>query len=72
MILEMIDTYQRLISIETQQKILQHAASDFDIAEQLLEQIQNKGRREMLGELLKARESELAALGLTQGDSAIA
>jgi hypothetical protein len=72
MICEMIDTYQRLISIETQQKILQHAASDLAIAEQLLEQIQGKGRREWAGELLKARESELAALGLTKGDSAIA
>jgi hypothetical protein len=68
----MIDTYQRLISIETQQKILHHAASDLAIAEQLLEQIQGKGRREWAGELLKARESELAALGLTKGDSAIA
>jgi hypothetical protein len=64
MIFEMIDTYLRLIRIETQQKILQHAASDLAIAEQLLEQIQDKGRRETLGELLKARESELAALGL--------
>ena len=65
MIFEMIDTYQRLIRIETQQKILEHAASDLAIAKQLLEQIQDKGRREILGELLKARESELAALGLT-------
>jgi tetratricopeptide (TPR) repeat protein len=64
MICEMIDTYQRLISIEAQQKILQHAASDLAIAEQLLEQIQGKGRREWAGDVLKARESELAALGL--------
>jgi hypothetical protein len=71
MIFEMIDTYQRLISIEAQQKILQHAGSDFAIAEQLLEQIQDKGRRETLGELLKARQSELAALGLPKGDSDI-
>jgi hypothetical protein len=67
MIFEMIDTYQRLIVIETQQKILQHAASDLAIAEQLLEQIQDKGRQKTLEELLKARKSELAALGLPEG-----
>ena len=64
MIFEMIDTYQRLIRIETQQKILQHAESDLAIAEQLLEQIQDKERRETAGELLKRCGSELAALGL--------
>jgi hypothetical protein len=63
----MIDTYQRLIFIETQHNILQHAASDLAIAKQLLEQIQDKGRQKTLGELLKARESELAALGLPNG-----
>jgi hypothetical protein len=67
MISEMIDTYQRLIFIETQHNILQHAASDLAIAKQLLEQIQDKGRQKTLGELLKARESELAALGLPNG-----
>ncbi len=67
MIYEMIDTYQRLIRIETQHSIMKHAASDLADAEQLFEQIQDKGRREILGELLKARESDLAALGLTKG-----
>ena len=62
MIYEMIDTYQRLIYIETQQKISQHAASDLAIAKQLFEQIQDKGRRETMGEHLKARESELIAM----------
>jgi tetratricopeptide (TPR) repeat protein len=65
MIYEMIDSYQRLIRIETQHRILQHAASDYAVAEQLLEQLQDKDRRERAGELLKARESELAALGLS-------
>jgi hypothetical protein len=64
MIYEMIDCYQRLIQIETRHKILQHAASDHAIAEQLLEQIQDKGRRETMGELLEALKSEMAALGL--------
>ena len=71
MIYEMADTYQRLIYIETQHKIYQHAASDFAIAEQLLEQIQDKGRRKTMEEYLKARKSELAALDLIKGDSAI-
>ena len=71
MIYEMIDTYQRLIYIETQQKISQHAASNLAIAKRLFEQIQDKGRQETMGELLKARESELAALNLIKGDSAI-
>jgi hypothetical protein len=71
MIYEMADTYQRLIYIETQHKIYQHAASDFAIAEQLLEQIQDKGRRKTMKEYLKARKSELAALDLIKGDSAI-
>jgi hypothetical protein len=64
MIFDMTDTYLRLIHIETQHKILQHAASDLAEAKKRLDQIQDKGRRESLGELLKARESELAALGL--------
>ena len=64
MLSEMIDTYQRLIEMETKQRILQHSASDLVIAKQILEQIQDKGRRKMSEELLKARESELAALGL--------
>ena len=62
MVYEMIDTYQRLIYIETQQKLSQHAASDLAIAKQLFEQIQDKGRRETMGEHLKARESELIAM----------
>jgi tetratricopeptide (TPR) repeat protein len=64
MISEIIDTYQRLIRIETQHEILQHATSDLAIAEKWLEQVQDKGRRKTLGEVLKARESELAGLGL--------
>jgi hypothetical protein len=71
MIFEMADTYQRLIYIETQQKISQHAASDLAIAKQLFEQIQNKERRVTMGEYLKARESELAAFDVIKGDSAI-
>jgi hypothetical protein len=67
MIYEMIDTYHRLIRIEIQHSMMEHAASDLADAEQLFEQIQDKGRREILGELLKARESDLAALGLTKG-----
>jgi hypothetical protein len=64
---DITDTYLRLIHIETQHKILQHAASDLAEAKKRLEQIQDKGRRESLGELLKARESELAALALPEG-----
>jgi hypothetical protein len=65
MISEMIDTYQRLIRIETQHEILQHAASDLAIAEKWFGQVQDKGRRKALGEVLKARE--LVALGLRNG-----
>jgi hypothetical protein len=70
MIYDMIDTYQRLIGIEIHNGILQYAASDYAFAKQLLEQVQ--GRRESAEELLKVRESELAALGvITEGHPAV-